>query len=174
MTYPWPCRSHRKALALMLPLLGLTLAGPSWAAGCSVSSTGLAFGIYQPLSFPGKLTSADRTSNAGISVVCTGITTGGLYSIALGPSSAGAGNRVSTRYLANSNGGDAMRFNVYTDAAYSVVWGDGALGSLISGSIATGDSNQTIAAYGRVPAGQNTLRAGSFSGSLTMTLTYNP
>jgi spore coat protein U-like protein len=175
MTHPWPCLSGLRrhiALALLLSLLGM--AGPAWAAGCSVSSAGLAFGLYQPLSFPGKLTSADSISNAGISVVCTGIVGGGLYTLALGPSIAGPGDRVSTRYLVNSNGGDDMRFNVYTDAAYSVVWGDGAMGSLISGGIASGDSNRSITVYGRVPAGQNTLKAGSFAGSLTITLTYNP
>jgi spore coat protein U-like protein len=37
-----------------------------------------------------------------------------------------------------------------------------------------GDSNQSQPVYGKIPAGQNTLRAGSFSDSLTMTLTYNP
>ena len=159
----------------MLPtalLLLLATAGPA-LAGCTVSSTGLAFGAYQPLTFAGKLTSSAVTSNASISVVCTGITGGGSYSIALGPSTTGS-DHISTRYLRNSLGGDNMVFNVYTNASYSTVWGNGTMGSLIGGSIPVGDSNQSQTVYGKIPAGQNTLRAGSFSDSLTMTLTYNP
>ncbi len=168
-----PC-NHRVRIALAL-LLALAAAGHVRAGGCAVSSSGLAFGAYQPLTFAGKLTSAAVTSDASISVVCTGIVSGGAYTIALGPSTVGSGDRISTRYLGNSNGGDPMNFNVYTNATYTTVWGDGlTAGGLIGGTIATGNSNQSLTVYGRIPAGQNTLKAGSFSASLTMTLTYSP
>ena len=150
------------------------LAGLAQAGSCAVSSSGLAFGAYQPLTFAGKLTSAAVTSNASVSVVCIGIATVGSYSIALGPSTAGTGDRISTRFLVNSSGGGNMAFNIYTSPSYTTVWGDGRVGSQIGGSIATGVSNQSLAVYGKIPAGQNTLGAGSYSVSLTMTLTYNP
>lgn len=67
-----------------------------------------------------------------------------------------------------------MAFNVYTNASYSTIWGDGITGGVVGGSIPAGDSNQMIAVYGRIPAGQNTLRTGSFSGTMTVTLTYSP
>lgn len=172
MTHPSD-RRDRHARRLMVLLSLLAVAGHAHA-GCSVSSSGLAFGAYQPLTFAGTLTSTDVTSNGSISVVCTGIVTGGGYTLALGPSTAGTGDRISTRYLANSNGGGDMRFNVYTNATYTTAWGDGNVGGLIGGSIAAGDSNQAHAIYGKIPAGQNTLKAGSFTGSLTVTLTYNP
>jgi spore coat protein U-like protein len=175
MTHPSPKPPERKVWSPPSALLLLlATAGPALAGSCTVSSTGLAFGAYQPLTFAGKLTSSDRTSNASISVVCTGITSGGSYSIALGPSTTGSGDSISTRYLSNSLGGDNMVFNIYTNASYSTVWGNGTMGSLIGGSIPVGDSNQSQPVYGKIPAGQNTLRAGSFSDSLTMTLTYNP
>ena len=167
---PW---NHRIRIVLAL-LLALAAAGQARAGGCTVSSSGLAFGAYQPLTFAGKLTSAAVTSNASISVVCTGIVSGGAYTIALGPSTVGSGDRISTRYLGNSNGGDDMSFNIYTNASYSTFWGNGTTGGLVGGTIPTGDSNQSQPVYGKIPAGQNTLRAGSFSGSMTMTLTYNP
>ena len=94
-------------------------------AGCTVSSSGLAFGTYQSLTFAGKLSSADVSSAGIVSVVCSGIATGGDYTIALGPSMAGSGDRISTRYLANPNGGELMMFNLYTDYNRSTVWGDG-------------------------------------------------
>ena len=173
---PAPIRGRCSALApgVWLGLLGLMMVTSAAHAGCSVSSSGLAFGAYQPLTFPGKLTSSDVVSTAVVSIACTGITLGGSYSLSLGPSTVGTGDRISTRYLANSTGGDLMRFNVYTNATYASVWGDGNIGSLIGGNIATGNSSQTQTVYGKIPAGQNTLKAGSFNGSLTMTLTYNP
>lgn len=172
MTY-FSSHPDRQTRRLLVSLGLLAVAGLAHA-GCSVSSSGLAFGTYQPLTFTGKLTSADVTSHASISIVCTGVVTGGGYTIALGPSTAGTGDRISTRYLANSNGGDNMRFNVYTNATYTTVWGDGNVGGLLGGSIPAGDSNQSHAVYGKIPAGQNTLKAGSFTGSVTVTLTYNP
>jgi spore coat protein U-like protein len=152
-----------------------TAANSVLAGSCAVSSSGLAFGAYQPLTFAGKLNSVDKFSTATITVVCTGIAGGGGYSISLGPGTYGPGDRISTRYLANTNGGDYMVFNVYREAGYSTIWGDGIIaGSVLGGTLPAGDSNQQHAVYGRIAAGQNTLRAGSFSDSLMMTLTYNP
>lgn len=167
MIHPKPLRR------VMAATLLLAWAAGSAQAGCTISSTGLAFGAYQPLTFAGKLTSAAVVSTATVSVVCTGITGGGAYTIALGPSTTGSGDRISTRYLAHLNGGAPMAFNVYTDTNHSSVWGN-TTGALLSGSIATGDSNLSHTVYGRIPAGQNTLKAGSYSDSLTMTITYNP
>ncbi|MBC5767661.1 Csu type fimbrial protein [Ramlibacter albus] len=149
----------------------LSMAGSAFAGACSVSSTGLAFGAYQPLTLPGKVVSAAATSNATVQVTCTGITTGGSYSIALGPSTGGT---IVPRYLDNAAGGPAMSFNLYVDPSYSTVWGDGSTGTALTGSIPTGSSSQAHAIYGRIPAGQGTVRVGSFTGSMTMTLTYNP
>lgn len=151
----------------------LTLFAASVQAGtCTVSSSGMAFGVYQPLTFSGKLQSADDTSTATVSISCTSLLAGGSFTIALGPSA--VGNSFNPRYLANANGGANMNYNIYTDAAYTNVWADGTSGALITGSLPVGSSNQSYTVFGRVPAGQSTLGAGSFSGSLTMTLTYNP
>lgn len=166
------CRRFSSARTVVcVALLTLITAGQAYA-GCTVSSPGLAFGLYQPLTFPGKLTSAVVTSTTSVTVVCdpgSGLT----YTIALGPSAVGSGDRISTRYLANANGGDFMSFNVFTDAAYSNVWGNTA-GNLLSGGLTNGGS-QSFTVYGKVaPTSQTGLKAGSFSGSMTMTLTYTP
>ena len=159
---------------MLLLLFGLG-AGQAQAGACAVSSSGLAFGPYQPLTFPGKLASAATTSDARVDIVCTGIVAGGAYTVALGPASAGGGNRISVRYLSGDAGGDDMAFNVYLDPAHTQVWGDGIIaGSLMSGTIPPGNSNQSHTVYGRIQAGQSTLRAGSYSGWLTMTVSYNP
>ena len=155
-----------------LVVAGMSSTVPALAGSCSVTSTGLAFGRYQPLTFAGKLASIDRTADGAVSVACTSITGGGSYSISLGPSA--QGNSTVPRYLAHDAGGPGMAFNVYLDAAYTSVWGDGFTGAVLSGSIPAGDSMRTHNVFGRVPAGQHQLRAGSYSSYLTMTITYNP
>lgn len=157
--------------AAMIVMITGGMAGTAWA-GCTVSSSGLAFGAYQPLTFAGKLTSVDKTSDATISLSCTGIVTGGSYSIALGPST--VGNSMSPRYLANPQGAPHLAFNVYREATYSTVWGDGTGGGMIAGTIPAGDSIQSHTVFGRMPGGQSSLRVGSYSGTLLMTVTYNP
>lgn len=141
------------------------------AGGCSLSTSGLAFGNYQPVTLPGKVSSVDAVSNATLSMVCTGITTGGFYSVALGSSS---GNSFSPRLMTNPQGGPQMQFNVYTDPTYSTIWGDGTTGSVFTGTLAPGYSARTFTAYGKIPAGQNGLRVGSFSATLVVTLRYDP
>lgn len=172
MTFPSDLTSGRVNLIMVLTLV---VARQASAGSCTVSTPGMAFGPYQPLTFAGKLYSVDKTSNATINVVCTGIDSGGAYTIALGPTTVGAGDRISTRYLANDRGGDNMAFNIYREPSFLTVWGDGVgVGGVLGGSIPTGNSNLSHTVYGRIPAGQNFLRAGTFSGSMTMTLTYNP
>lgn len=167
--------STRASTSLALALMLCAVAGIAQAGSCTISSSGLAFGTYQPLTFASKLTSTDVTSTATVSMVCTGITGGGDYGISLGPGAYGSGDRISTRYMNNaSNGGDYMTYNIYTGATYQTVWGNGTIGSLIAGTLATGDSSPSHTVYGKVPAGQNTLKAGTFSDTLTITLTYNP
>lgn len=148
------------------------------AGGCSVSSSGLAFGAYQTLSFAGKIASAEVASTATISIRCTGISLGGSYTLSLGPTTAG-GASINPRRMANgaNSGGDAMLFNAYTDAARTNVWGDGSTGSQFAGTIAVNRSsvqNFTHTAYGKILGGQTTLKAGTYSAAPTITLTYNP
>lgn len=164
---------HRTVLALSV---GLWAAASSVLAGsCTVSSSGLAFGAYQPLTFTVKLTSVNVFSTATVSVLCTGIVTGGSYTISLGAGSYGPGDRISTRYLNNTtHGGDYMVYNLFTEASYTTVWGNGSTGALLNGNIPTGGSNLSHTVYGKIPAGQSTLKAGSFSDSPSMTVTYNP
>lgn len=154
-------------------LLALGAAGQVNAAGCTVSSSGLVFGSYQPLNSVGKLRSDPSTSSAIVSVICSGIVNGGAYRIALGPSMSGSGDRISTRYLTSARGGDGMAFNVYREASYSTVWGDGIVaGSPLGAALPPGNSSQSHTVNGRIPAGQSSLRAGNYFGSLTLTLSY--
>lgn len=169
MKHPRKCRSARTVILL---ILGATAAA-AHAGTCTVSANGLAFGAYQPITFPGKLTSVNvEKSNLTVTISCTGLSAGTGYSVALGPSP--VNNSINPRYMAHDKGGPPMVFNVYRDGAYTSIWGDGITGATLSGTLAAGDSTTTVGAYGRVPAGQHTLRAGSYSAVLPMTLTYQP
>jgi spore coat protein U-like protein len=160
------------ARAAALLLFWLACAGNSLAGACSVTSSGMSFGQYQPLTFAGKLASTDRTSDTSIAVVCTAIASGGSYTISLGPSA--QSNSIVPRYLWHDGGGPGMAFNIYLDATYTSVWGDGFTGTVLRGNIPAGDSTQSHSVFGRVPAGQSQLPAGNYSGPLTMTIVYNP
>ncbi|MBC7548095.1 MAG: spore coat protein U domain-containing protein [Polaromonas sp.] len=178
VTFSSFCRfvGSRGSRSLLMVAAAALTAGHAWSA-CAVSSPGVSFGSYQPLTFPGKLTSADVLSTGTVSITCSVIVSLSSYTVALGASSAGTGDRISIRYLSNSNGGADMAFNLYTDANRSIVWGNGTTGSVITGSlpiITVGSQTQTFTVYGKIPAGQNTLKSGSFSGAMTVTLTYNP
>lgn len=155
----------------------LTLGAGLWAGAdnalalaiCSVSVTNpLTFGAYHP--------SAAKTDTGTTAVSCIGIGLGQSvgYTVSLGPSGYGSGDRISTRYLNNTtNGGDYMAYNVYTDAGYSTVWGDGTTGGLFSGSFSFLITDREHTFYGKVPPGQFTLLAGAFYENLIVTVTYN-
>jgi spore coat protein U-like protein len=179
-TFLMPHRLYRTAAQNARARLSLTLAlltaCPAWAS-CSASSSGLSFGPYQPLTMAGQFTSADVLSTGTISISCNSMPSPRNYTLALGASAVGGGDGISTRYMANSNGGPNMAFNIYTDASRSIVWGNGSNGALVSGSlpnVSVGSYTESVTVYGKIPAGQNTLKAGLFSGLVTVTLTYNP
>jgi spore coat protein U-like protein len=165
----FPTGRPRWLLSIALACVCLPAAG----AGCTVSSPGLAFGPYQPLTLPGRIASAERAAVGTVTVSCSG-TGGGSYTIALGPSL--AGNSSNPRYLSNPMGGPDLAFNLFLDPAYSVVWGDGTTGGVLSGTVPTAlpGTAPPHTVYGRLPAGQARVRAGSFSGSMTMTIRYDP
>lgn len=142
------------------------------AGGCTASTTGMAFGAYRPVATSGRDAAPARTSTATVTIVCTGIAAPGSYALSLGPTAESGSTH--SRVLSNPAGGPGMQFNIYTDPGYTTVWGDEGGGTMLTGAIPLGDSRAAHTVYGKVPPGQTRLRAGSFSGSLTMTLTYNP
>lgn len=128
-------------------------ASPAQGAVCSVSPQSVNFGAYNPLSS----SALDGVGN--ISVSCDAPTS---FSISLGT---GAGSYAS-RIL--SSGANQLTYNLYTDSARLIVWGDGAGGtSIVSTTSAGGD----FSVYGRMPARQN-VPAGAYSDTIVVTVTY--
>lgn len=158
--------SELAALALGLTVPFELLAG----AACSVSVAGVNFGLYDPLD-PGPADSA-----GSVEVTCDYLPPGGAtsvnYDVAL---SAGTSGSFLQRYMAL--GTEQLPYNLYTDAARSLVWGSGSAGSrVVSGGMkvnpgAHSSLTNSHTVYGRIPAGVDAA-LGRFSDSIVVTLTF--
>jgi spore coat protein U-like protein len=104
-------------------------------------------------------------STGTISVACDANTS---YTIAFSQ-----GNSGSFTVRRMTNGGNILEYNLYTDATYQTVWGNGIAGSIIvSGSTSdTLPTNHTV--YGRIPLNtQLAAVSGSYTDSIAITVTY--
>lgn len=164
-----PIAQARTLVTAALALCATIGFSNAWAANtCTVASTVHAFGAYN------TLTALSGTST--ITVTCTHSTAAAHtfpYTIAL---SSGPGT-YALRQMAGS--GDTLTYNLYTNAAHTIIWGDGtATTSTVSGSIVvasgagrSGFQAQTV--YGLITAPQN-VRAASYATTtpITVTVTY--
>jgi spore coat protein U-like protein len=128
-------------------------------SACSVSATTLNFGAYSP-------TSATALTGAStISVYCTN---GSPYTTALNVGS--GGGTFAARWLAN--GASDLTYNLYRDAAYSQVWGDGTASTYtVAGTGAGLLTANTITVYGQIPIAQD-MPVGTYSSTITVTVSY--
>jgi len=147
----------RRMAFVSRPLLAAILTGlvsNAWSA-CGVSTSGVAFGSYDPFA------NADAYGAGNIAVLCDA---GIAYSIALSPGS----GTFSARGL--TNGVEVLHYNLYTDASLHAVWGDGAGATATVGGSGSG-SSANIPVYGRIPARQN-ARVGAYSDNIVVTVTF--
>ncbi len=148
---------------LLILLLALPLPATAACAlcTCTVSATGISFGTYNPLSGSNR----DDTGNVRIS--CSGGVGTVAYTIRLNRTSAGFSRMVS--------GNHRLVYELYTDPAHTIVWGDGSNGTgVISGTLDVSrmGSSSSHAVYGRLPGRQTSAAVGSYSDTLTFTLVY--
>lgn len=146
------------ALLLRLCALITCLAWPPWpapanATDCTANSSGVSFGNYDPLR------SGNTESTGSIHIACDEVVTA---SIAL---TAGSG---SFEARTMTNGQSALRYNLYSDAQRSMVWGDGTGGAQpVSVTAETAD----VPVYGTIPGRQN-VTAGSYGDTIAVTVTF--
>ncbi|HEY1141234.1 MAG TPA: spore coat U domain-containing protein [Lysobacter sp.] len=103
----------------------------------------------------------------GTSTFVIACTPGTVYSIALDAGSV-SGSTITTRTL--SGPGNNMSFNLYRDAGYTQVWGVTS-GTDTAGGTGNG-TNQSYTIYGRIYAMQTTKAPGTYSTTITATVTY--
>jgi spore coat protein U-like protein len=152
-------------------LAGVALLGCGAAhavATCTVSAVGPAFGVYNPLN------PAPTLSNGSVTATCTYVS-GGTTNVSLVSSySAGNSGGYATRWMLS--GANRLNYNLYFDAAFTQVRGNGTGGSQTGGATLTVSSGSrrattTSTIYGRIPAGQNAV-PGTYLDTITVTVTY--
>ena len=139
----------------------------SAAVNCSVSVVGVAFGLYNPLA------TAATTSAGSIKVTCTSTSNGNTTVNITADYGTGSSGTYATRTL--RSGSNLLNYNLYFDAAYTQVRGDGTGGTTAGQATLTLGRNQTGSAsgtlYGRIPAGQD-VAPGSYADTIVVTVTY--
>ncbi len=151
----------------MRAVLALVLAFATWlelgetcgaaASGCTVSASPPSFASYAPLS--GASVSASGT----VTATCA---TGGTVTAKL---SIGNGTYAARTLLGPA--GATLNYNLYTDAAHSMIWGDGTAGTVtVSGTLPNG-TPATATVYGYIPGGQD-VKVGTYASTITVTLTF--
>jgi spore coat protein U-like protein len=153
------CISASLALAALA-----TLASPlahALVVSCTVSATAVAFGTYAP-----GQTSA-LTSSGTVNVNCIVASGRNPVTIALSKGSSGS---FTPRTMAS--GLNTLSYNLYLDAAYSQIWGDGSGGSLTDNdSVNPGHPNINATVYGQIPPLLDPA-TGSYSDTITVTVSY--
>jgi spore coat protein U-like protein len=125
---------------------------------CVVSATALNFGNTNVTD------GQQHTGTANLNVVCT---SGTAWS-ATADKGLGATADITMRQM--QSGSNNLNYSLYTTPAAATVWGDGTTGSALTG-IGTGQS-QTTTVTGMIPANQTTLPAGTYTDTVTVTVTY--
>ena len=132
-------------------------------SSCTVSASGVAFGIYDP-------TIPTATFSSGtIAVNCVVLGATGHNPVTIAFDTGGSGTFTSRTML---NGTDPLSYNLYIDAAYTQVWGDGTGVSLTNTQFVTpGKPSFSATVYGMIPAAQ-TPGSGSFTDTITVTVSF--
>lgn len=152
--------------AVIFALAVSIIADSAGAASCSVSSTGLSFGAYDPL----PATSQHVDTAGTITVTCIGaIGTQVGYAIGL---NGGMQGSVSDRRM-SAGSSTLLAYNLYQDGSRSTVWGDGSAGQVVAASYTLVALSRTddFTIYGRVPRRQNVI-PGTYTDSVLVTVTY--
>ena len=157
----------RRPCSALLLWASLAMTGGAAASHtCLVSSLPVSFGVYDPLS-------ASALNGTGqVSVTCTlllGSSDSVAYSIQL---SAGGAGTYSPRQM--SGVGSTLNYNLYRDASRTLVWGDGAGGTVnASDSYTLGlvPELRSYVVYGRIDSGQGAT-AGVYADSVLVTLDF--
>jgi spore coat protein U-like protein len=151
-------------LGLSLLLGSATASGLCLLCSCTITSTAITFGNYDPISS----TALASTGTLGFS--CNfGVSLGGInFTISLTP---GSSTTYATRTL--KSGSNTLNYNLYTTASDTTVWGDGTAGTATVTATypSTNAPPVNVTVYALIPAQQNAI-SGSYSDSITATVTF--
>ena len=140
---------------LVAVLLVLAPAAAHAALVCTLAPTGVAFGVFS---------GPQLTTVGAITIKCTG---GGNINNATLSLSTGSSGTYASRQM--NNGPNKLLYNLYSDPAFTQIWGDGTGGSV---PVTTASGPQIIfnQIYAKIPA-QAEPSAGAYSDEIIATLT---
>ena len=133
----------------------IALAGNAHAACTIFTAVGPAFGAYDALS-PAPLDAVGT-----ISYLCTPP----RPTVQI---SAGSSGSYSARTM--RSGAATLRYNLYVDAARTMIWGDGSAGTFTD-SPNPGNVTRSIPVYGRIPPNQDAA-SGSYSDTILVSFVF--
>ncbi len=132
---------------------------------CTVSATPMGFGNYDIFSTQPLDTAGTVTINCTSDIVKANLTAGPSQTSGI----------FNPRQMKRSGGTDLLNYNIFTDVARTIIFGNGTGGTADIGlRRPTGKPapwSQIINIYGRIPTGQD-VSVGSYSDTLTITLDW--
>jgi spore coat protein U-like protein len=140
--------------------LWLSLCPAGVQGACTLSTTGVNFGAYNPLD------GVNVDSTGTISIQCTEQS---IVSIAIGPSPTAGG--FNPRKMQQTAGPDLLNYNLYTTSARTSIWGNGTQGTVTVSQNISKRKIFTQSVYGRIPAGQD-IYLGQYGETLVVTIDY--
>jgi spore coat protein U-like protein len=165
-------------LGLGLLALGMIAAGPALAAtittNMAVSSSVTATCVIAaaPLSFAAynTVTTANVDAEAILTVTCTNGTPGIQITLGQGLTPAtGSTTAIPLRQMTNGGAGRLAYF-LYQETGRTTVWGD-TLATAPAAVVGTGAA-QTATVFGRIPSGQTTVVAGTYTDTVVATVNF--
>lgn len=133
------------------------------SASCTISTAAVAFGTYDPV-----VTNATSALDA-TGTVTTTCTNGSSVTILLGQgANADSGSTDAAPARRMISGTDYLNYQLYSDTARTVVWGNDATTDVAETGTGTAVSTTV---YGSVPAGQN-VPAGSYTDTVVATVSF--
>jgi spore coat protein U-like protein len=154
------------AAALLLPV------PYSRAANCGITSPGLDFGNYDPVT---AHAAAPMDASSSLTVTCTKTQPGAeRVDYVVSVSAGNSGSFAARRML---GGAEWLLYNLYTTGQFNTVLGDGSQGSAVfSGRFTLNNPQPTQSAshtyFGRIPGGQNPAGGTAYTDILTLTVTF--
>jgi len=141
--------------------LALAAAQPAVAAAkCTITTaSNVAFGTYDVFS------ASPLDTTGVVQISCNGAAQ--TITVDL---SRGNAPTYSPRYMLK--GSEQLNYNLYLDAARTLIWGDGTGGTSVYGPVDPPNGvNVNLTIYGRIPAGQD-LTAGAYADTIVATINF--
>ena len=140
-------------------LVGFCLFLSPAIAACTISTTSVGFGAYHvfsptPLDTTGSVTYRCGSQDTNIRITLD---------------RGGASSFNPRRML---QGTQPLNYNLFLDAARTIIWGDGTGGTQFYGnSNPPNNQNVTVTIFGRIPSGQD-VSSGSYTNTITATVNF--